>query len=92
MEQCLLYWKPISDRLVKATFNFKLTVIAEEEIKDEFYEQLEEEITTTTGHDVLMVVIDLNAIVGEGNTGRERAMGTQGFGCFNNNGERLIYA
>ena len=62
---------------------------AEEEIKDEFYDQLEEEIRTTPRHDVLMVVGDLNARVGKENTGRERAMGTEGFGCINNNGERL---
>ena len=62
---------------------------AEEEEKDGFYEQLEEEIRITHRHDVLMVIGDLNARVGEDNTGRERAMGTQGFGCANNNGERL---
>ena len=100
VEKTLLEWKPINDRLLKARFNSKfakLTVIAcyaptedaEEEIKDEFYDQLEEEIQTTPRHDVLMVVGDLNARVGEENTGRERAMGTEGFGCINNNGERL---
>ena len=62
---------------------------AEEEEKDEFYEQLEEEIRTTPRHDVLMVIGDLNARVGEDNTGKETAIGTQGFGCANNNGERL---
>ena len=36
-----------------------------------------------------MMIGDLNARVGEDNTGKERAMGTQGFGCDNNNGERL---
>ena len=56
VEKSLLDWKPISDRLIKARFNFKfakLTVIvcyaptedAEEEIKNE-YEKLEEEIRT----------------------------------------------
>ena len=100
MEKTLLEWKPFNDRLLKARFNSKfakLTVIAcyaptenaEEEIKDEFYDQLEEEIWTTPRHDVLMVVGDLNARVGEENTGRERAMGTEGFGCINNNGKRL---
>ena len=59
-----LEWKPINDRLLKARFNSKfakLTVIAwyaptedaEEKIKYEFYDQLEEEIRTTPGHDVL---------------------------------------
>ncbi|KAI0233499.1 hypothetical protein LSAT2_016251, partial [Lamellibrachia satsuma] len=100
VEKTLLEWKPINDRLLKARFNSKfakLTVIAcyaptedaEEEIKDEFYDQLEEEIRTIPRHDVLMVVGDLNARVGKENTGKERAMGTEGFGCINNNGERL---
>ena len=44
---------------------------------------------TTPRHDVLMVTGEPNARVREDNTGRERAMGTQGFGCANNNGERL---
>ena len=100
VEKTLLEWKPVNDRLMKVRFNSKfakLTIIAcyapteeaEEEEKDEFYEQLEEEIRTTPRHDVLMVIGDLNARVGEDNTGKERAMGTQGFGCANNNGERL---
>ena len=96
VENTLLEWKPVNDRLMKVRFNSKfakLTIIAcyapTEEEKDEFYEQLEEEIRTTPRHDVLMVMGDLNARVGEDNTGKERAMGTQGFGCANNNGERL---
>ena len=36
-----------------------------------------------------MVIGDLNARVGEDNTGKERAMETQGLGFANNNGERL---
>ena len=100
VENILLEWKPVNDRFMKVRFNSKfakLTIIAcyapteeaEEEEKDEFYEQLEEEIRTTPRHDVLMVIRDLNARVGEDNTRKERAMGTQGFGCANNNGERL---
>ena len=84
----------------KARFNSKfakLTVItcyapredAEEEIKDELYDQLKEEIRKTPRHDVLVVVGDLNARVGEENTGREMAMGTEGSGCINNKGTRL---
>ena len=55
--------------------------------KDQLYAQLEKEITLTP--DVLMVMGDLNAKVGGDNTGRKRVMGTQGFGCINNNGEKL---
>ena len=87
VEKTLLEWKPVNDRLMKVRFNSKfakLTTIAcyapteeaEEEEKDEFYEQLEEEIRTTPRHDVLMVIGDLNSRVGEDNTGKERAMGT----------------
>ena len=36
-----------------------------------------------------MVVGDLNANVGGDNTGRKWVMGTQCFGCINNNGEKL---
>ena len=100
VDKTLLEWKPVNDRLTKVRFNStfaKVTIIAcyspteeaEEEEKDELYEQLEEEIRTTPRNDVLMVIGDLNARVGEDNTGRERAMGTQCFGCANNNGERL---
>ena len=100
VENTLLEWKPVNDRLMKVRFNSKfakLTIIAcyapteeaEEEEKDEFYEQIEEGIRTTPRHDVLMVIGDLNARVGQDNTGKERAMGAQGFGCANNNGERL---
>ena len=100
VEKTLSEWKPVNDRMMKVRFNSKfakLTIIAcyapteeaEEEEKDEFYEQLEEEIRTTPRHDVLMVIGDLNATVGEDNTVKERAMGTQGFGCAINNGDRL---
>ena len=100
VEKTLLEWTPVNDRLMKVRFNSKfakLTIIscyapteeAEEEEKDEFYKQLEGEIRTTPRLDILMVIGDLNARVGEDNTGRERATGTQGFGCANNNGEIL---
>ena len=62
---------------------------AEEEIKDELYEQLDKNNWTTPRYDVLIMVGDLNARVEEDNTGRERAMGTHSFRCINNNGERL---
>ena len=62
---------------------------AEAEIKDEFYEQLEEYIRITPMHGILMVVGDLNARGGEDTTGRDRAISTQCFKYINYNGERL---
>ena len=55
VEKTLLEWKPVNDRLMKVRFNSKFAKLiiiacyapteeAEEEEKDEFYQQLEEEI------------------------------------------------
>ena len=61
VEKVLLDWKPISDRvMIKTRFNSKFAKLimiacyaptedAEEEIKDELYEQVKEEIRTTPG-------------------------------------------
>ena len=42
-----------------------------EEIKDEFYDQLEEAIRTTPQHDMLLVAGDLNAWVGTDNASKK---------------------
>ena len=75
----------------------KLTVIqvyaptndADDESKEEFYEQLQREVETTPRHDVLIVIGDLNVKIGEGNEGWEKVMGRHGLGGMNENGERL---
>ena len=41
-------------------------------------------------HDVLVVMGDLNAKIGNENVGQERAMGKHGCGKINENGERLV--
>ena len=81
VEKTILEWKPVNDRLMKVRFNSKfaakLTIIAcyapTEEAEEE---EKDEEIRNTPRHDVLMVIGELNARVGEDNTGRERAMET----------------
>ena len=99
--KCILEWKPINDRLLKVRFNSKyskLTVIqcyaptnqAEEEEKDNFYEALQREVDLVPRHDVLMVNGDLNAKVGEDNTGKEGIMGKHGLGVINDNGQRFV--
>ena len=96
----LVEWEPISDRMVRARFNSKhckLTIIqcyaptneAEDEVKDEWYEQLNHVVSKVPRHDLLLVIGDLNAKVGADNSTYERAMGKHGCGVMNNNGERL---
>jgi hypothetical protein len=98
--KCLLEWEPISSRIIRARFNtrhVKMSVLqcyaptndAEAEIKDTFYEQLQDEIDKTPKHDLLIVMGDFNAKVGEDNVGVERAMGREGVDTMNENGERL---
>ena len=97
----LLEWEPISARLVRARFNSKhckLTILqcyaptndAEDEIKDEWYEQLQKAVAKVPAHDMLLVIGDMNAKVGNDNTSYERAMGKEGCGEMNENGERLV--
>ena len=102
-EKCksILEWEPISDRLLKIRFNSqqcKLTVLqcyaptedSDEAVKDDFYDLLERTVSKVPRHDMLMIMGDLNAKVGSDNTHYERAIGKQGCGVMNDNGERLV--
>ena len=94
-------WEPFNERLIKGRFNSeycKLTIIqcyapnndSEDEVKEDWYEQLQAEVDKVPEHDMLLVMGDMNAKIGSDNTDRERAMGSQGWGTINNNGERLV--
>ena len=98
----LLEWEPYGPRLLRARFNSnftKLSVVvcyapteeAEEEIKNEFYEQLQAIIENIPAHDMLLVLGDMNARTGSINTNRERIMGKEGLSAYpmNDNGERM---
>ena len=59
-------------------------------MKEDWYEQLQAEVAKVPQYDMLLVMGDMNAKVGSDNTDRERAMGSQGCGTINNNGEILV--
>ena len=94
-------WEPLSDRLIRARFNSKhckLTILqcyaptneADEEDKDDWYEELQQAVFKVPQHDMLLIMGDMNAKVGADNTDCDRAMGKHGCGVMNDNGERLI--
>ena len=99
--KALIEWEPINDRLLRARFDSKfckLTIIqgyaptneAEEETKDDWYEQLQLAVSKIPSHDMTIIMGDINAKVGADNTDREKAMGRHGCGTINDNGERLV--
>ena len=57
---------------------------------EDWYEQLPAEVAKVPHHDILLVMEDMHAKIGSDNTDRERAIGSQGCGTMNNNGERLV--
>ncbi|EDO41949.1 predicted protein [Nematostella vectensis] len=91
----LLEWEPISDRLIRARFNSKhskLTILqcyAEEEDKDEWYEELQVAVPRVPRHDLLLIMGDINAKAASDNTNFERAMEKHGCGVMNDNGRRF---
>ena len=98
IKRTLIEWHPVNERKIRARFNGKranLSIIqcyapineANEEEKDAFYGRLQEEVEKVPTHDVLCVISDLNAKVGSDNTNRESAMGKEGCGSMNDNGE-----
>ena len=96
----LIEWEPISDRIIKARLESrhqKTTIIqcysptndATEDAKTSFYEELQSVVDRVPRRDILLLMGDLNAKVGVDNAGRGEAMGQQGIGQMNENGELL---
>ena len=62
---------------------------AMDEGKEEFYNQLRDTVSSCNRNDMIVVMGDLNAKVGNNNTNREELMGKFGVGIMNASGERL---
>ena len=94
-------WEPVSARIIAARFESKfqnVTIIqcyaptnqADEEDKENFYEELQSIVDKTPKSDVTIVMGDLNAKIGSNNQGREKIMGKHGLGDKNENGDLFL--
>ena len=63
-----------------------------EEVKDEFYNQLQGILSRLSDQDVNILMGDFNAKIGADNTGYDEVMGRHGLGEMNENGERFADA
>ena len=97
-QQALVGWEPVNSCIITAKFatkkmDIRLNIIqcyastsdAEEERKDEFYQQLQ--VDRGGAKDMTILIGDFNAKIGSDNTGYEDIMGTHGLGHMNENGE-----
>ena len=92
----LIGWEPVSSRIVTAKFTTKKkdirlniiqcyapTIDAEEEKKDDFYQQLQAVLDRREAKDITILMGDFSAKIGIDNTGYEGIMGTHGLGQVN---------
>ena len=78
--EALLNWQPVFDRIISARFRSKvrnitiiqsyaLTLLADDNEKDEFYSSLNAVYGSTVRGDIVFVMGDFNAKIGFGNSG-----------------------
>ena len=95
-------WEPVNSRIITAKFttkkkDIKLNIIqcyaptsdAEEEKKDDFYQQLQAVLDRRGAKDKTILMGDFNAKIGMEHTGYEDIMGSHGLGQMNRNGEHF---
>ena len=98
----LIDWEGHGDRILRASFRssrqrLHLDVIlvyaptneAEEDTKEQFYARLSAVLDQRPRRNMVIVMGDLNAKVGDDNEGYETVMGKEGLGDMNDNGERF---
>ncbi|XP_068739487.1 craniofacial development protein 2-like [Montipora capricornis] len=99
-QRSLIEWMPVSSRVISARFYSrfkKITIIqayaptndATPEEKDDFYHQLQTTTDRCNKNDIVIVMGDMNAKVGDDNSEMEEVIGRHGLGSRNDNGERL---
>lgn len=97
----LLDWEPISDRIIRARIDTKFkklhivqcyapTEDKELLVKEVFYSQLDQTLSRIPKQDIVVLMGDFNAKVGNRNEDIEHIIGKQGLGVMNENGELLV--
>ena len=99
-QRTLIGWEPVIARIIMAKFKtshkcIALNIIqcnaptndADEEVKEEFYQILEETTRKCSEKDITILLGDMNVKVGNENTGHEQVLGKHGLGTMNENGE-----
>ena len=97
MQQSLIEWEPVSERIITARFTSKgrnITIIlcyaptnsAEFEEKETFYQHLQTVTQKLPKRDIQVVMGDMNAKIGKDNDNWKGTMGKEGLGQTNENG------
>ena len=93
-------WTPVSKKIITARFYSKYKTLkvaqayaptndAMDKEKDEFYNQLQDTVSDCNRNDIMVVMGDLIAKVGNNNTNREEVMGKFGVCVMNGSRQRL---
>ena len=100
-QHALLGYNPLSPRIITARFKMRtgaMTIIQAyapntadtEEKVDEFYDLLQVTINQSNSSDLLVIMGDFNAKVGEDRSNWESVLGNYGLGKINDRGEKLL--
>ena len=101
MSRAVISWEPINDRIITIRMQARYTKVtliqvyaptntANDQEKDEFYEQIQDVLANVPEHNMKLVMRDFNAQVGRDNNAWEETMGKEAIGDRTDNGERLL--
>lgn len=101
VRKSLLDWNPVSERIITMRIrtrarNLNLvqcyapTEVADQEAKDAFYESLTATLGELNKGEIVIMMGDFNAQIGNDNSGMEHIMGKHGMGRRTDNGDRLV--